>query len=294
MAVLRPNNVGDPVGNVNAITLTTPTTTTAIWPAAPFNMPAVNSPDILKVICEPNTTREEITYVTAYTPGATSATVLRAQEGSVGTAHSAVNWVCGPTNADFASQVYTGPTPPNPRGEYTLWVDTSTPSPGPIYPGMILNSVQYGPSGLIGYQLTQTMAASDTVNLTISFTAPLSGRVMLQATIFTRVLSSTTQGAEACVEACFLNHGTTTPVSPAQRLIEINAVAAASNYVSAICTYRALVTGLTPGTTYQYDWAGLYFLASGTGGGGYFYVDNGATYSGGTNVGPALLTVSAA
>jgi hypothetical protein len=101
VATLRPNNCGDPVGNVNAITLATPTSTTATWPAAPLNMPTVVSPNILKLIVEPNSTHEEIMYVTAYTAGAISATVTRAQEGSTGIAHSAVNWVCGPTSADF-------------------------------------------------------------------------------------------------------------------------------------------------------------------------------------------------
>lgn len=102
MAVLRVNNVGDPLGSVNPITLTTPTATTASWVTAPLNMPAVASPNILKVIAEPNTSNEEIMYVTAYTSGTATATVTRAQEGSTGRAHTSTAWAHGSTAADFA------------------------------------------------------------------------------------------------------------------------------------------------------------------------------------------------
>jgi hypothetical protein len=292
--ILRPNNVGDPVGNVNAITLATPTATTATWPAAPLNMPTVASPDILKIIAEPNTTHEEIMYVTAYTSGATSATVTRAQEGTAGIAHSAVNWVCGPTNLDFASQVYSGPTAPSPRGEYTLWVNTSATPAGAVWPGMVLASARFAPGTLAGYTLTTTLAAPDPTNLTISFVGPPSGNVILQANVWGRLTLSTTVGQEAVIQLCFLSHGTTTVVSPVQRVFDGVAITTAASWVGGCGTYRALVTGLTPGTTYQYDLGAWYAVTGGSGAGGTLYADNGALTSGTGGVGPTLLTVEAA
>ena len=84
MAVLRVNNCGDPVGTANPMTLSSNVVTTATWPSAPANMPNVVSPDILKIIAEPSTPFEEIMYVTAYTSGATSATILVAPEEAQG------------------------------------------------------------------------------------------------------------------------------------------------------------------------------------------------------------------
>lgn len=300
MAILRPNNVGDPVGNVNAITLASGTATTATWPAAPFNMPAVNSPDILKIIAEPNTLHEEIMYVTAYTPAATSATVVRGQEGSTGIAHSAVNWICGPTNLDFASQVYTGPTAPNPRGEFTVWVDTSTTTPGGIFAGMILAELSFGPTTLVSYTLTTTLGPVDANNLTITFIAPPSGNVILEATVWGRVTMPATAGAEAVIQICFLAHNTTNPVSPAIRVFDGYATTTSNVWVGGALTYRARVTGLTPGTTYQYDLGAWYGVTSGTGAGGALFADSGTvlgsggSYSGTAGVGPTLITVTAA
>jgi hypothetical protein len=109
MAILKVNNCGDPVGMANPITLSSNVATTATWPSAPSNMPNVASPDILKLSVEPSTPNEEIIYVTAYTSGATSATVTRAAEGP-GTArtHPGTAWVHGPTAADFSPMTLAG------------------------------------------------------------------------------------------------------------------------------------------------------------------------------------------
>lgn len=102
MAILRVNNCGDPTGTVDPITLSNNVVTTCTWPSAPLNMPTVASPNILKLSVEPSTPNEEILYVTAYTSGATSATVTRAAEGpGVARTHAATPWVHGPTAADF-------------------------------------------------------------------------------------------------------------------------------------------------------------------------------------------------
>lgn len=65
-------------------------------------MSAVASPTILVITVQPNTPTAEIIHVTAYTAGASTATVVRAAEGP-GTAriHTKKPWIHGPTALDF-------------------------------------------------------------------------------------------------------------------------------------------------------------------------------------------------
>lgn len=102
---LKYNNVGDVTGSANPATLSTSTTTTITWPSAPSNLPTIASPDYVVLVLEPNTVNEEIVYLTAYTAGATSGTVTRAQEGTTGQIHTSVAWVNGPTLSDFTQVV---------------------------------------------------------------------------------------------------------------------------------------------------------------------------------------------
>lgn len=146
MATLRANNVGDSDGTTNPITLSSAGALTATWPNSPANMPQVTSPDILKITVEPNTTREELIYVTAFTIGATSATVVRAQEGLPAAAHVGVAWVHAPTALDFP-----GPTgPQGPPG-------TSAPNPltsvGDMIVGGTSGTQTRLPIGTNGYEL---------------------------------------------------------------------------------------------------------------------------------------------
>jgi hypothetical protein len=64
-------------------------------------MPVVAYPNYLVIVVEPNTSNEEIIYVTAYSSAATSATVTRAQEGTSGVTHSSKAWANAPTALDF-------------------------------------------------------------------------------------------------------------------------------------------------------------------------------------------------
>lgn len=148
MATLRANNVGDSDGTTNPITLTSAGALTATWPNSPANMPAVVSPDILKITVEPNTPREEILYITAYTVGATSATVLRAQEGLLpAAAHVNVAWVHAPTASDF-------PGPAGPQGPPGAGVANPLTSVGDmIVGGTGGTQTRLGP-GSNTYQLT--------------------------------------------------------------------------------------------------------------------------------------------
>ena len=101
MSRLQVNNLGDASGTINPITLVSGSAATASWSSVPTNMPVVASPNIVVLVIEPNTSNEEIVYVTAYTSGATTATVSRAQEGTSGITHTSKAWVSAPTARDF-------------------------------------------------------------------------------------------------------------------------------------------------------------------------------------------------
>lgn len=85
MAELRFNDVSS-FGTANPIT----------WVSAP-PLPTIAAPDFSKITVEPGTTKAEIIYVTAYTVGASTATVTRNAEATQGgqnsaAAHTSVTW----------------------------------------------------------------------------------------------------------------------------------------------------------------------------------------------------------
>lgn len=100
MPRLRADNVGDPTGATNPISITVGGAVT--WSTAPTNMPTVASPNTLAVIVNPNSSSEQRVIITAYTAGATSATCSTTLEGG-GTlaAATSASWVHGPTTLDF-------------------------------------------------------------------------------------------------------------------------------------------------------------------------------------------------
>jgi hypothetical protein len=80
-------------------------------------VPTIADPDYLPLVINPDTAAMEIVWLTAYTAGATSGTVLRAQEGTTGVAHSAGAPIAhGPTVADVA---------PAPPGDHYIRSQTS-------------------------------------------------------------------------------------------------------------------------------------------------------------------------
>lgn len=65
-------------------------------------VPTIADPDYLPLVINPDTAAMEIVWLTAYTAGATSGTILRAQEGTSGVAHTAgADIAHGPTVADI-------------------------------------------------------------------------------------------------------------------------------------------------------------------------------------------------
>ena len=108
--------------------------------------------------------------------------------------------------------------------------------------GGLIGCTQYGPSARTGKTTTSTsLAAIDTTNMTVSFTAPASGQVLVRLTAFV-----VTAAGVSSFWALF-THGTTTQVG--------NSMQYASGAGNVTVTTACLVTGLTPGTTYQWDWA---------------------------------------
>lgn len=64
-------------------------------------VPTFADPIYLPLVIDPDSATEEIVWLTAYTEGATTGTILRAQENSIGIAHSnGAPIVHGPTAAD--------------------------------------------------------------------------------------------------------------------------------------------------------------------------------------------------
>jgi hypothetical protein len=109
--------------------------------------------------------------------------------------------------------------------------------------GGLLACVQYGPASEAPYTIaTGTLTAVDSTNLTVSFAAPASGQVLIR-------LSAMLQ-ATAGTSICFglLDHTSHAQVGP------ISTAAYGSN---ATVATPLLITGLTPATVYQYDWAWL-------------------------------------
>jgi hypothetical protein len=149
--------------------------------------------------------------------------------------------------------------------------------------------VRYAPATAASYALTTSLAAVDTTNLTIRFTAPQSGSVILRASIFTLVTNSSTVNTQCFMGLAFVNHGTNTQVSPSQRFVDWVLQAAQTGvFQGGIINYETEVTGLSPGTNYQWDLAGYYWVGGGTGAGANLYADAGTA---GTTTGPAVISV---
>ncbi len=100
MSRVRTDNV---FGTVTDAPLTDSATT--LNSAGLANLATIASPDYAVITLDPNRVdgAPEVIYVTAHTGAATSATILRAQEGTSAREHAAgTEWVHAPTARDFA------------------------------------------------------------------------------------------------------------------------------------------------------------------------------------------------
>lgn len=92
------NNIA---GNLASGGMTSITTTIPFAAIPP--LPTISSANYAKVEIDPGLTTYEIVYLSPYTSGATTGTVLRGQEETSAVAHAGgAVWVHGPTAADFA------------------------------------------------------------------------------------------------------------------------------------------------------------------------------------------------
>lgn len=156
--------------------------------------------------------------------------------------------------------------------------------------GALLASAMYGPTTQTTYDLTGTLAALDTTNLTIAFTAPASGKVRVTVSAYVTVAPILTVGGVSAMVVGLFAHGTTTQVGSVGQLIGLQSVSS-TQAQQAISTgqYATLVTGLTAGSSYQYDVAAQYVGL--TPSVAQIIVDSG---TGPNNAGPALLAVYSA
>jgi hypothetical protein len=121
-----------------------------------------------------------------------------------------------------------------------------------------LARVTYAPASLVAYTVTAALAALDTTNLTIGFTVPASGNVVLEAYIAVNCRPAATPNNYVSMYLTFVTHSTLTVVSPYQ--LELSNYAPSASPLDTIepVVYQGLVTGLTPGAALAYDLAGIY------------------------------------
>ncbi len=130
-------------------------------------MPTVAAPTILVVTVEPNTPNAEIVHVTAYTTGATTATVVRAAEGpGIARIHTKKPWIHGPTAYDF-SGIITAETPVGGvtiGAVTTIFCSLTVPNDGAVHALLIGASV-----------MDVSVALSTSVTVSVIWTSPTGG-----------------------------------------------------------------------------------------------------------------------
>lgn len=184
------------------------------------------------------------------------------------------------TKAPFASPALTGtPTAPT-AAAGTDTTQVATTAFVHNSPGALLALVNYAPASTTTYaSSSKTLAAVDTTNLAISFTAPPSGRVLVRLSALAVIASANVGAWWGLLDATTGNlYGSAVMVTN-------------SDSVRTLETADIVVTGLVSGTSYTMNWA----LARGTTSGSVRIVCHtmGKTITGITG-GPAVMEVIAA
>jgi hypothetical protein len=135
-------------------------------------------------------------------------------------------------------------------------VTTAAPAAGP---GTQLAIVRYASgTGAIYNFVAGTLTALDTVNLTIAFTVPASGKISVRAS-FTLQLEAATASAGTATYAMvgLLNHLGGATIGDTNMWSVQTQVAGVDDLVIQHCVYEGVMSGLTPGAL-QLDLAGYY------------------------------------
>jgi len=142
------------------------------------------------------------------------------------------------------ASVYTpaGVVSPGGTSSY-LRADGNWGTPATSTAGAVLGTCQYAPATLAHFQTSSvTIAPMDTAHLTVSFTAPASGNIMV-------ILSACAAAPSTAVEVVWaLTDHTSGAIYGNQQ--SVCQTTAPNHY-----TVQVMVSGLTPGTVYQMDWA---------------------------------------
>ena len=178
--------------------------------------------------------------------------------------------------------VNTVPTSDNPD-----WQLTATgPGGAPIAGGGLLACVQYAPAVFHPYATyTDIPAVADATNLTIAFTAPASGKVLVRLTAVAQVLDVAGQTGYWCL----MDHTTGAQVGTSVLVENVTSGSTAAQDVVWPLSVPILVTGLTPGGSYQYDWG--FMEGSHSAGGFHMYVQGGTGILLTFYAGPAVMEV---
>lgn len=120
-----------------------------------------------------------------------------------------------------------------------------SPSYG-VPPGRQLAIVQYAPTTLATYALTTSLATLDATNLTISFTVPANGQVLIEVDMWGFVQALTSEGL---VAFGLFTHSTTTQrgFTTASTGFQVTATGATVASFNVMHRVRFLLTGLTAG-----------------------------------------------
>jgi len=132
--------------------------------------------------------------------------------------------------------------------------------------GSLLDHTVYEASNITYNQTSATLGDADATNLTVVFTAPASGTVLVRLTGVARQPS----GAAAGARAYWGLRESTTIVAGPMFVLYAPMTMPANRLEAASCAFY--ITGLTPGNSYTYKWA---IAGDGTYGGG-LYVTTGS------------------
>jgi hypothetical protein len=185
------------------------------------DVPTITGTDYIPLsILDANGKCAEVVHLTAYTMAGTSGTVARGKEGSAGVAHDNGRvFVNGGLVADIEQS-----------------------------PFAVLAEVIYNPGTETPVSTTSTSLSDvDATNLAITFTAPLSGAVIVQLHGMALAASSSTQIAWGLREG-------SSDIANSSRIIAMTG-SATSDLALQTGIYQFKVTGLTAGSSYTYKWA---------------------------------------